>query len=198
MTIGCITLDQSIKYKKDTCNIRIIDFGAVDATVKTLTLKNNGLENILYFPYFSRLLKVMLSGKVNMTVFPNFENVSHVHVLEDMTMLNAGLHTIAQRHLAVLRKLSLLDLGDNFIHPPFPDMDLNPGSQLTRLRLRGNPMDKLPVLLVIAHGLESLVHHQECTFLQALTTDAGLVHTCQKYVVGALSFRRFPGFLSFA
>ncbi len=154
LAVACTTFkDNDEKYTRKGCDIRSINFDEVNPTITTLTLEYNGLEDITYFPYFLSLANIYIKGEMDITVFPNFENVSHS--LLELKMTDGRLHTISQRHLAVLSNLTLLDLGGNFIRSPFPDMD--PGTQLIRLKLRANLIDEVPVLPNVAERLVRLV-----------------------------------------
>ncbi len=152
MAVGCPICDNKI-CKLHACDVRSINFDQLDPTLTELITRYNGLENIDYFPYFPSLEIIDIKGEMGITVFPNLENVSHS--LIELKITDGRLHTISQRHMAVLSQLTLLDLGGNFIRSPFPDMD--PGTQLTRLRLRANLLDEIPVLPTIAERLVRLV-----------------------------------------
>ena len=73
-------------------------------------------------------------------------------------------------------------------------MDLNPGSQLTRLRLRGNLMDELPVLPVIAHGLESLVLSRNVHFSKLSPQTLALYIHVKNMLLEHCLLGHFPDF----
>ncbi len=145
---------QTREFKRVGTEFQTIPFEEIPLDVTQLSLVRNGLQDITFFPNFPVLRKVVLREQPRVTVFPDFENISSS--LTDLTMKRCAISYILQGRLQSLVNLQVLDLTNNSLTSPFPDMDPVRGCVLHTLRLQINLLDKFPYLPEIAKTLQIL------------------------------------------
>ncbi len=123
-------------------------------TVTSITMIGNSLQNIEWFPPYPVLETIDFREEMSITEFPNLSNVSST--LKTLKIRNGNLRHIEASYLQALVELEFLDVGNNSLTAPIPDMSPTAGTKLNRLMLRRNNFTGVPDIPVAGLGIKQV------------------------------------------